>query len=119
GLVSVLGSSNSHVAILARAMDIPTVMGAVDLPFTQLDGRQIIVDGYKGAVFSDPGENLLKQYEAIELEEQALVKGLEALKDLPCETLDKYRLPLFVNTGLMADVVRSLERGAEGVGLYR
>ncbi len=119
GLVSVLGSSNSHVAILARAMDIPTVMGAVDLPFTQIDGRPIIVDGYKGTVYCDPGAQLRKQYKAIFLEEQALVKGLEALKDLPCETKDRYRLPLYVNTGLMADVVRSLERGAEGVGLYR
>lgn len=119
GLVSVLGSSNSHVAILARAMDIPTVMGAVDLPFTQIDGRPIIVDGYKGTVYCDPGAQLRKQYKAIFLEEQALVKGLEALRDLPCETKDRYRLPLYVNTGLMADVVRSLERGAEGVGLYR
>jgi len=119
GLVSVQGSSNSHVAILARAMDIPTVMGAVDLPFTQMDGRPIIVDGYKGTVYCDPSAQLRKQYKAIFLEEQALVKGLEALKDLPCETKDRYRLPLHVNTGLMADVVRSLERGAEGVGLYR
>jgi phosphotransferase system enzyme I (PtsP) len=119
GLVSVLGSSNSHVAILARAMDIPTVMGAVDLPYTQIDGRPIIVDGYKGSVYCDPSPQLRKQYKAIYLEEQALVKGLEALKDLPCETKDRYRLPLHVNTGLMADVVRSLERGAEGVGLYR
>ena len=119
GLVSVLGSSNSHVAILARAMDIPTVMGAVDLPFTQMDGRPIIVDGYKGTVYCDPSAQLRKQYKAIFLEEQALVKGLEALKDLPCETKDRYRMPLHVNTGLMADVVRSLERGAEGVGLYR
>jgi phosphotransferase system enzyme I (PtsP) len=119
GLVSVQGSSNSHVAILARAMDIPTVMGAVDLPYTQIDGRPIIVDGYKGTVYCDPSAQLRKQYKAIFLEEQALVKGLEALKDLPCETKDRYRLPLHVNTGLMADVVRSLERGAEGVGLYR
>lgn len=119
GLVSVEGSSNSHVAILARAMDIPTVMGAVDLPFMQLDGRPIIVDGYRGAVYSDPNEHILKHYMAIDLEEQELFKGLEALKDLPCETNDGYRLPLWVNTGLMADVVRSLERGAEGVGLYR
>jgi len=119
GLVSVLGSSNSHVAILARAMDIPTVMGVVDLPFKQLNGRSIIVDGYKGSVYSDPSPALRKQYKAIYLEEQALVKGLEALKHLPCQTLDKYRVPLFVNTGLMADVLRSLERGAEGVGLYR
>ena len=119
GLVSVEGSSNSHVAILARAMDIPTVMGAVDLPFMQMDGRPIIVDGYRGAVYSDPNEHILKHYMAIDIEEQELFKGLEALKDLPCETNDGYRLPLWVNTGLMADVVRSLERGAEGVGLYR
>ncbi len=119
GLVSVEGSSNSHVAILARAMDIPTVMGAVDLPFMQMDGRPIIVDGYRGAVYSNPNEHILKHYTAIDLEEQVLFKGLEALKDLPCETNDGYRLPLWVNTGLMADVVRSLERGAEGVGLYR
>ncbi|WP_111642648.1 phosphoenolpyruvate--protein phosphotransferase [Marinimicrobium alkaliphilum] len=119
GLVSVQGSSNSHVAILARAMDIPTVMGAVDLPYTQMEGRTAIVDGYKGVVYSDPSDQLLKHYKAIYQEEQELVKGLEALKDLPCETLDKHRLPLWVNTGLMTDVVRSLERGAEGVGLYR
>jgi phosphotransferase system enzyme I (PtsP) len=119
GLVSVLGSSNSHVAILARAMDIPTVMGVVDLPFAQMNGRPIIVDGYKGAVYCDPNAQLRKQYKAIYLEEQALVKGLEALKNWPCETQDRYRLPLHVNTGLMADVVRALERGAEGVGLYR
>lgn len=119
GLVSVQGSSNSHVAILARAMDIPTVMGAVDLPYAQLDQRQVIVDGYKGTVYSDPGSQMRKHYKAIFLEEQELVKGLEALKDFPSETLDHYRLPLRVNTGLMTDVVRSLERGAEGVGLYR
>lgn len=119
GLVSVEGSSNSHVAILARAMDIPTVMGAVDLPYTQIDQRPMVVDGYKGVVYTDPGSELRKHYQAIYIEEQQLVKGLEALRDLPCETLDHYRVPLWVNTGLMTDVVRSLERGAEGVGLYR
>lgn len=119
GIVSVQGSSNSHVAILARAMGIPTVMGAQDLPYTRMDGRPLIVDGYKGVVYSDPGAQLLKHYEDIAREEDELVKGLEALNDLPCETLDKHRLPLWVNTGLMTDVLRSLERGAEGVGLYR
>ena len=118
GLVSVQGSGNSHVAILARAMGIPTVMGAVDLPYAQLDQRELVVDGYHGRVYSDPGQELRKHYEVICQEEQELVRGLEALKELPCETLD-HHLPLWVNTGLMADVVRSLERGAEGVGLYR
>ncbi|MBB3169990.1 phosphoenolpyruvate--protein phosphotransferase [Simiduia aestuariiviva] len=119
GLVSVEGSRNSHVAILARAMDIPTVMGAIDLPYTKLDQRKLIVDGYNGIVFADPSKPLKAQYKAIFKEEQALQKDLETLKDKPCETTDGHRLSLWVNTGLMADVMRSLERGAEGVGLYR
>ncbi len=119
GLVSVQGSSNSHVAILARAMDIPAVVGAADLPYVELDSRPMIVDGYHSLVFSDPSPETNKYYREIIEEERELVKGLEALKDLPCETLDHHRVPLWVNTGLMADVHRSLERGAEGVGLYR
>ena len=53
GLISVKGSGNSHVAILARTMGIPTVMGVVDLPLNQLDGKQVIVDGYKGEVIGN------------------------------------------------------------------
>ncbi len=119
GLVSIRGSSNSHVAILARSMGIPTVMGAVDLPFTQLDGRSMIVDGYHGSIFSDPSEELCSRYREIAEEDRQMVEGLESTKDLPCETLDKHRVALWVNTGLMIDAMLSLERGAEGVGLYR
>lgn len=119
GLVSVRGSGNSHVAILARAMGIPTVMGAVDLPFTQLDDQELVVDGYNGIVYYNPSAELRAQFQAIVDDERQFSLGLEALKDLPSETTDGRRLPLWVNTGLMADVARSLERGAEGVGLYR
>jgi len=119
GLVSVLGSGNSHVAILARAMGIPTVMGVVDLPYSKVDGINMIVDGYHGEVFTNPSEILTKQYGAVMQEEKELSKGLDALRELPCVTLDGHRMPLLVNTGLLADVARAQERGAEGVGLYR
>jgi phosphotransferase system enzyme I (PtsP) len=119
GLVSVLGSGNSHVAIFARAMGIPTVMGAVDLPYSKIDGIQLIIDGYHGEVFTNPSEILRKQYSEVVEEERQLSQGLDALRALPCETLDGHRMPLWVNTGLLADVVRAQERGAEGVGLYR
>ena len=119
GLVSVKGSSNSHVAILARAMGVPTVMGVVDVPYTQLHGLELIVDGYRGQIFSSPTDELRQQYQAIYDEEQALQQDLQGLRDLPAETLDGHRIPLWVNTGLITDAVRSLERGAEGVGLYR
>lgn len=119
GIVSVRGSSNSHVAIMARAMGIPTVMGAVDLPFQRLENTELIVDGYNGDIYSSASEELSTYYAGIVAEELQLSKDLERLKDLPSETTDKHRLPLHVNTGLMSDVARSLDRGAEGVGLYR
>src|SRR5690606_6285343 len=77
GLVSVKGSSNSHVAILARAMGIPTVMGVVDVPYTQLHGLELIVDGYRGQIFSSPTDELRQQYRAIYDEEQALQQDLQ------------------------------------------
>ncbi|PKM30934.1 MAG: phosphoenolpyruvate-protein phosphotransferase PtsP [Gammaproteobacteria bacterium HGW-Gammaproteobacteria-11] len=119
GLVSVLGSGSSHVAILARAMGIPTVMGAVDLPYTRMDGLELIVDGNHGEVYSNPSQELRRHYMELVREELELVQGLEKLRDVPCVTTDGHRMPLWVNTGLLADVARSLDRGAEGVGLYR
>lgn len=119
GLVSVMGSGNSHVAILARAMGIPTVMGALDLPYAQLDKVDLIVDGYLGKIYTYPSEALIENYQQIVDEERLLEEEYETLKDLPCETLDGQRLSLFVNTGLSADIARSLDRGAEGIGLYR
>ncbi|MEH6593099.1 MAG: phosphoenolpyruvate--protein phosphotransferase [Halioglobus sp.] len=119
GIISVRGSGNSHVAILARAMGVPTVMGAVDLPYTRLQDRELIIDGYYGAVHVSPSADIKRRYEAALAEDRALSRELESLRDEPCETLDQHRLPLWVNTGLMVDVTRSLEQGAEGVGLFR
>ncbi|WP_422411714.1 MULTISPECIES: phosphoenolpyruvate--protein phosphotransferase [unclassified Endozoicomonas] len=119
GLVSIQGSSNSHAAILARALGIPTVMGAVDLPYHKMSSKQLIVDGNLGLVYASPSRELLEHYQAVVEEEKEFSEGLEAISDLPCVTPDNHRLPLWVNTGLMTDTVRSLDRGAEGVGLYR
>jgi phosphotransferase system enzyme I (PtsP) len=119
GLVSVKGSSNSHVAILARAMGIPTVMGLVDIPINQLDGKELVVDGFEGQIFASPSADLRAYYQVICEEENELIRGLDALRDLPCETTDYHRVSMLVNTGLMTDVARSLTHGAEGIGLYR
>jgi phosphotransferase system enzyme I (PtsP) len=119
GLISVKGSGNSHVAILARTMGIPTVMGALDLPYTQLHGKEIIIDGYKGEVITNPSDQIRTRFLETIQEQDQLDKGLEGLKDLPCETADHHRVHLWVNTGLMTDVIRSLDQGAEGIGLFR
>jgi len=116
GLVSVKGSSNSHVAILARALGVPTVMGLVDIPVNQLDGKELIVDGFDGQLFASPSADLRSFYQDICDEENELIRGLEELRDKPCETTDGHRVSLLVNTGLMTDVVRSLSHGAESSG---
>jgi phosphotransferase system enzyme I (PtsP) len=119
GIVSVTGSSNSHMAIVARALNVPTVVGAVDIPFARLHGRILIVDGFEGLVYCDPGKEIKQHYKQV-IEEEAFIQAdLEKVQNKPAVTLDGHHIALWVNTGLTIDVRRSLDRGAEGVGLYR
>jgi phosphotransferase system enzyme I (PtsP) len=94
-------------------------MGAVDLPYTRLQDREVVIDGYNGNVYLNPLPEVIQRFREVLDEDRALSLDLESLRDLPCVTLDGHRMPLWVNTGLMADVTRSLEQGAEGVGLFR
>lgn len=119
GVVSVRGSSNSHMAIVARSLGIPTVLGAVDLPVAVMDAREVVVDGYYGEVVFSPAPEIKRQYESIIDEEKQLIAGIETVRDADAITPDGQRVSLWVNTGLMTDVTLSLKRGAEGVGLYR
>ncbi|KPK39995.1 MAG: phosphoenolpyruvate-protein phosphotransferase [Gammaproteobacteria bacterium SG8_47] len=119
GVVSVRGSRTSHVAILARALGIPAVMGATDLPVNRLDGAEILADGYNGRVFVSPVAAVRKEFERLAREEAQLSAELRALRDLPAETPDGVRVPLYANTGLLADITPTLRSGAEGIGLYR
>lgn len=120
GLISVKGSGSSHLAIMARAMGVPTVMGVEGLSFKRLSrDARLIVDGHTGLVCLNPTQKLMEHYSQALAEEVAVSRELECLRELPGETRDGVRMPLLVNTGLMADVDRSLRQGAEGVGLYR
>ena len=119
GVVSVRGSGSSHVSILARAMGIPAVMGAVDLPGYDLEGVPLIVDGHYGEVYTHPSKERLEDNRARIAEQKLFEEELDALKDLPCITPDGWRVQLWVNIGLSGDITRSLDRGAEGIGLFR
>jgi len=119
GVVSAKGSNNSHVAILARALGVPAVMGVTGLPISKLQDNEMIIDGYYGQVYVNPTTVVRQEFQRLANEEQELETELEELRELPAETLDGHGVSLFVNTGLMSDVGRSLSVAAEGVGLYR
>ena len=119
GIVSLRGSSNSHTAILARGMGVPAVLGASDLPYSRLEDKTVVVDGYNGRVYINPHAQALRRFEKLVNEDEALSEELAILRDDLCQTSDGRRVPLWVNTGIAADLQRALDNGAEGVGLYR
>lgn len=119
GVVSVRGSSSSHVAILARALGVPAVMGAGDLTVSRIDGRELIVDGYHGRMYIEPSPALRNQFLRLVREEAELSADLAQLRDLPAQTPDGYRIQLYANTGLLSDITPALDSGVEGIGLHR
>jgi phosphotransferase system, enzyme I, PtsP len=119
GIVSAQGSVNSHLSILARAMGIPTVVGVEGLKPSRLRGQEVIVDGHNGSMFVNATHDHRRYFEELRREDVELNAELEQLREFPAVTLDDHRIKLLVNTGLMADVRTSIERGAEGVGLFR
>jgi phosphotransferase system enzyme I (PtsP) len=119
GIVSVKGSSNSHMAIVGRALGVPTVMGAVDLPWAELESHELIIDGFSGDVISRASRTMRRVYVQRQREERQLAKDLEKLRDIPCVTPDGIPLSLWMNTGLRQDIAKALKSTTEGVGLYR
>ena len=119
GIVSGSGSSNSHVAILARALGIATVMGIQGSSLAQLAGVNVIVDGYHGQVYIQPSAAMLKEFRVLAEEELELNEELQSLSCEPSVTPDGHAISLYVNTGLAVDGGLSLSAGADGVGLYR
>ncbi len=119
GILSAKGSSNSHVAILARTLGVPTVMGVLGLPLKQIADEQVVIDGYSGHAYISPSPARLEEFRQVQQEEKELNEKLETLRDKKTQTLDGHPVALYVNTGLSIDTALSLSVGADGVGLYR
>ena len=119
GFISVGGSANSHMAILAESLGIPTVMDIKNFPIHWVEGKQIIVGGLDGSVIVNPTEKHRLYYEEIIQKEEQLLDGLVDLADAPCSMKDGYKFNLWINTGLLTEGDRSIIGGVEGVGLHR
>ncbi len=118
-IVCLRGSALSHVALLARAMGIPAVMGLGDRPLGRFEGCEIVVDGYHGRVYVNPDPALRAEYRQLIDTEAELSAELEELRELPAETRDGHRIPLYAKAGLLTDIAAARACGAEGIGLYR
>ncbi len=119
GIALATGAATSHATILAKSLEIPTVVGVERLLEAVGEGDRIIVDGNAGVVYRQPGPEVVREYERLERDYRAFNERLAELHDLPAVTTDGHRVALHANVGLVSDVVLGRRHGAEGVGLYR
>ncbi|HPF34578.1 MAG TPA: phosphoenolpyruvate--protein phosphotransferase [Candidatus Krumholzibacteria bacterium] len=113
------GSRTSHVAILARSLGIPAVVGLGAALAKLRDGDLVALDGGLGEVTLDPEDEVLERYRALARESQDSGAKHAHLRDLPAVTPDDVRVSLLANIELPPELDLALAAGAEGVGLLR
>ncbi|MGA2232374.1 MAG: phosphoenolpyruvate--protein phosphotransferase [Tepidisphaeraceae bacterium] len=119
GFATDVGGRTSHTAIVARAMDIPAVVGLGNITAEVNGGDMIIIDGNHGLVIINPDEQTLAEHRQTENKRQAAEREREGLRDLPARTLDGYEVSLQANIEFPTEVEDAMNRGAAGIGLYR
>jgi phosphotransferase system enzyme I (PtsI) len=113
------GGRASHTAIMAGALEIPAVVGLGKFIIDVSGGDQVIVDGNRGVLILNPDEETLERYERTRTSFRTFEHQLEELRALPAETRDGARIPLLGNIEFPQEASHCIDRGADGVGLYR
>jgi phosphocarrier protein FPr len=119
GFCTVAGGASSHVAILARSLDIPAVAGIEPQALEIADGAAVVLDGSRGQLRLGPTPDEVERIREIqrltaERRQQALAHAEE-----PAVTTDGHRVEVAANIGGFADAEQAVGMGAEGVGLLR
>ncbi len=119
GFVTEIGGPGSHTAIVAEALEIPAVVGTGPFLTGVSGGETVIIDGDQGLVILQPDDETLARYRREAEEKRIQATRLEPLRDLPGETRDGVRIELLGNIEFPYEVDHCVDRGADGVGLYR
>ena len=119
GVITDLGGKTSHSAILARAFEIPAVVGLERMTGEVSDGDLVIMDGATGVVIINPQAEAFRDYLQRKQRFEYVERELLKLKDLPAQTLDGQRMRLKGNVEFIEEIASINRHGGEGVGLYR
>jgi phosphotransferase system enzyme I (PtsI) len=119
GIVTEAGGRTSHVAILARAFEIPAVLGVGESLDWLAAGTPLVVDGGAGLVIADPDAQALARADASEAAETERGRALSFLRDLPSTTKDGTTILLKSNIEVPDEAAAVLPHGSAGVGLFR
>jgi len=119
GFLTDLGGATSHTAILARSLNLPSVMALHNARALIRDGDWLIVDGVAGVVIVDPDTAILDEYRLRRNQWRLEQKKLRRLKSMPSVTLDGQAVELLANIDQPTDVAQALAENASGIGLFR
>lgn len=119
GFVTEEGGEGGHTAILARGLELPAVVGAGQVLTEVVSGDLVIVDGDQGVLIVRPTKEYLSRYRQQLKRRSSRLEALAALRDLPAQTLDGTTVQLLANIEFPHELSACLERGADGIGLYR
>jgi phosphotransferase system enzyme I (PtsI) len=117
--ITEVGTRTSHTSIMARALEIPAVVGAAEALQTIRSGDILIVDGLRGEVTVHPTEQQVAEARERSAKHLAFARGLLSARDRPCLTADGEPISLKANVELPAEAILALDHGANGIGLYR
>jgi len=114
-----VGGATSHTAILARSLNIPSIVALQRARDLINDGELIIVDGDQGVVIVNPSKEILEEYKLKQEEWELEQQKLQRIKTTKALTLDGTQIELLANIEVPEDVVAVKASGATGIGLYR
>jgi phosphotransferase system enzyme I (PtsI) len=119
GLATNVGGATSHMAIIARMLDIPCVVGLNDITTVVSGGEPLILDGTDGVLIIDPDIEALAHFSAKQRRHTAAQAALQQLRGEPAITRDGEKIELWANIELAEEAHKAMERGADGIGLFR
>ena len=114
-----MGGSTSHTAILARSLNIPSIVALQNARDLIKNNEQIIVDGNQGIVIINPSEDILKQYQVRQNIWGIEQKKLSKIKNIQSKTLNNEKIELLANIEVPGDIQSVKDNKASGIGLFR
>lgn len=119
GFIMDEGGNTSHVAILARSIGVPAIVGLTGRAVVQPVGQIVAIDGTDGRLIVEPDAETVEHFNLLTRQQIVINEKLVEIKDLPAETPDGHRVHMMANIELPVELDEALARGAEGIGLLR
>ncbi|MEK7302018.1 MAG: phosphoenolpyruvate--protein phosphotransferase [Pseudomonadota bacterium] len=114
-----LGSLTSHTAIVARSLNIPSIVALHHAHQLILENDCLVVDGYQGIIIVNPDKYVLDEYRLRQSQLELEKRKLQRIKTIAAVTLDGTPIDLYANIELPEDIEQVKESGATGIGLFR